>query len=270
MKNQLEKLKRVEESKDTKRIRISNLNSKNKIVDSNGVQETNKKINETREDVIYLYNEEKKGVLSKNTKEQVALKLQDLNNETLKSENINYHKDLALKAKERIQYFKNQIGPLGFALLGYPTFFEIAKFLGEQGVNGQESLLEKIQLNSFSNERLASITDFELITLEDGQPGYVVKVDKSKWTGVVWGPGVAFPEMKIVFVADGLSERSTKLIKDHEIYHLNNPKASELKTLIEANLKKDFIGSVALVIQSCVNMPRWLVNVAKEVKKEKK
>lgn len=226
-----------------------------KIENDNNIE----KINKNREKIINLFDDEK-------SIPQVA---QKTDGNISVSKNIEYHKNLASVVRV-IEYEKKQMGTTGFASLGYSTFFEIVKFLGEQGVNGTEFLLEKLKTSSVSNERLAGITDIKPIILENDQPGYVVKIDKSKWVGAFYGPGIAFVEFNTAFVADGLSKRSVKLIEDHEVYHLNNPKAGETETVINSNLKKDFIGSAIVLLESCINMPRWIINNIKEIKKENK
>ncbi len=226
---------------------------KNEKIENNNVE----KINKNREKIINLFDNEK----------LIPQVEQKKDGNTLTSENIEYHKNLASVAG-LIEYEKNQIGTTGFALLGHSTFFEIVKFLGENGINGTEFLLEKLKSSSLSNERLVGITDIKSIILGNGQPGYVVKIDNSKWVGTFYGPGVAFFKFNTAFVADDLSKRSVKLIEDHEVYHLNNPKAGEIETVINVNLKKDIIGSAIVLIQSCINIPRWIINTIKEVKKE--
>jgi hypothetical protein len=261
----MENLKETINKVDKEVILEPNKNPENDEYDSSTnfnekIFQKEKNINKIREDIINLLN-------NKETTSQIP---QKIDNNILINKNIEYHKNLASTVVKKIEYEKRQMGPTGFASLGYPTFFGIVKFLGKQGINGQEFLLEKLREISLSDERFSGVTNIKQIILENGQPGYVVKIDKSKWVGAFCGPGIAFIEFNIAFVADGLSKRSVKLIENHEVYHLNNHKAGELETVINTNLKKDLIGSAVVLIQSCINMPRWIINNIKEIIKENK
>ncbi|MFC1641040.1 hypothetical protein ACFL2D_03250, partial [Patescibacteria group bacterium] len=63
---------------------------------------------------------------------------------------------------------------------------------------------------------------------------------------------------------DNVSPREHKMIREHEIYHLNHPGDPEWKVIINSNLRNDFFNTVRGVARLSLRLPSNTYRLAKE------
>lgn len=117
----------------------------------------------------------------------------------------------------------------------------IVKFSEDQG-------FKEDFLSDYGVSEILGVQDFEAITTEKGNSVKIVTIDVNKWPNIV-NSGLARKNSNIIFVQSGFSPRAAKMLREHEIFHIDNPQASELETIWRSNITVDPIGSLAVVFQ---------------------
>lgn len=226
--------------------------------------------------VLFEYLDEKASKineLEENIKEKLSVQKEFSVTELNKKKEAlhRYHQNLKFESEHYLKdQTKNIIGQLAEAYAGHKKMLGIINFIGQHDGNNIAELKQAVLENKDSNRQLEGITEIELLTLDGGKPAYMVSIHKKYWSLPAYGPGVAMGGPNVIFVIDGFSKQSVQLIKEHEIYHLNNPEASEFKTVWNASIKRNAIGSAIVVLESLIHYPQWMISSFRNFIKDRK
>lgn len=157
------------------------------------------------------------------------------------------------------------------SITGERTFRPLSAYIYHNSYKSLDELNSDIFRDRENTPELDGVTGVEEVELENGEKGYLVRIDKKKWPSLMY-VGFALPRRGIAFIPDGFSQGAEKAITDHEVYHLNNHKPPrsegivakffrELDAIWNTNIKKNFIGSVSLQVQGFINLPNAIKNV---------
>jgi len=173
-------------------------------------------------------------------------------------------------------------------LLPTQKFSKIAEFIKELGNNDVSLIQAKIE------EKRAEDPDFEgVVRVEhevtiDNRDVFIVVLDEEHFPPGLAGPGMASPKLGIAFICDGFSDSAHKMVRAHELYHLQHGMQSiskmpvirhipglsgahEVETFLAANLFQDPIETARVGIEMALKTPkvirRYIKNCRKRIRK---
>lgn len=183
---------------------------------------------------------------------------------------------------------KETIKGIGELLLPTQKFSKIARFIKALESNDVNLIQAKIEEEKAKDPDFEGVARVEHEKTADGRDVFIVALDEEYFPPGLAGPGMASLTLGVAFICNGFSDSAHKMIRDHELYHLQHGPQSishmpvirhipglsgahEVETFLAANLFKDPIGTARAGIEMISKTPkviiRYIKNCREQIKK---